>query len=536
MEVIPEQKDTVPTANTVNTQFLVSGTSEGPPWTGYYATFRGARLTVTNVFGIWCEIWHRGSGFEAHRLTRAELSLLDVPLQGIDYSRLEQTGEPITRAPSRAPMPAATMLVTDTSAGPWGPKQTPKEEPKKATSWVMPALEDMEDPEDDYPVQSLTTNQPSCQPGQPGGTGGDPMVLATMQSAGYLRLEGNPPDRFNGDRSRMRRFLTQFHQFMLMNDRATIVQNDIKKCTYFLSLMGGPEVDGWTEAKYDWLDKIKRDPRLLMGCTPWGTLMHNFLDTFTNFAEAEKAQNAMKLLRMCDGKINKYVAAFERLGHRAGVDLDDPSNMHTFAQGLPGPLVETIIKLDDPQNYVQWHEAAQRHQHGYLKIQSYKEMYGNSQPACQGNAPFSNFFWCHPQQGGQGNHQQQGGHQQQLARQWLPPRDDNAMDTSVVARKATTNKEKEEYCKTGRCFECGKQGHMARTCPTKRNRPSLFVNPSTNRTVEIEDDASMEADSQAYHWDPEILASHAMKFSEEDRDVFVQKLQELGAEMGFVKA
>ena len=94
------------------------------------------------------------------------------------------------------------------------------------------------------------------------------MVLATMQSAGYLCLEGNPPDRFTGDRARTRRFLTQFHQSMLMNDSATIAQNDIKKCTYFLSLMGGPQVDGWSEMKYDWLDAIKKDPRLLVGRSP----------------------------------------------------------------------------------------------------------------------------------------------------------------------------------------------------------------------------------------------------------------------------
>jgi len=52
MEVIPEQKDTVPAANMVNTQFLISGTAEGPPWTGYYATFRGAQLAVSNVYGV----------------------------------------------------------------------------------------------------------------------------------------------------------------------------------------------------------------------------------------------------------------------------------------------------------------------------------------------------------------------------------------------------------------------------------------------------------------------------------------------------
>jgi len=307
MEVLPEQKDTVPTANMVNTQFLVSGTTEEPPWTGYYATLRGARLAITNIFGVWCEVRHRGSSFEVHRLARAELSLLNAPLQGIDYSHLAQTGEPITRAPSRAPTPA--MLVTDTTAGPFGLQQTPKEEPKRAMFWE--GRDDPIEDDDKVPIRSSATNRPPCQPGQPGSTGGDPMVLAAMQSAGYLHLEGNPPDCFNSDRSCTRRFLTQFCQFMLMNDGATIAQNDIKKCTYFLSLMEGPQVEGWSEAKYDWLDRVKRDPHELMGRTPWRSLMDTFLDAFTDFAEAEKAQNAMKALKMHDGKIDEYIATFE---------------------------------------------------------------------------------------------------------------------------------------------------------------------------------------------------------------------------------
>ena len=357
------------------------------------------------------------------------------------------------------------------------------------------------------------------------------MVL--VQSAGYLRLEGNPPDRFDGDRTRTHRFLTQFHQFMLMNDSATITQNDIKKCTYFLSLMGGPQVDGWSEMKYDWLDAIKKDPRLLMGHSPWEVMMQDFLDAFTNFAEHEQAQNTLKNLKMREGKIDEYIVEFERLAHHTGVDLDDPSNMCTFAQGLPGPLVKMVLHLEDLQNYVQWHEAAQRHQCTWLKIQSYKGNYGSTQPpnrgGGQGNGPFDKFYWRWPVQGNQGN-------RQQLACQRLPPRDPHAMDTSVAVRKANTNKEKEEYCKTGRCFECGKQGHLARVCPTKWNRPSPFQNPTTNRTTEIEDDNKSEVDSQAYHWNPEVLVQRAMKFLDEDRDAFVRKLQDLGAEMGFLEA
>jgi len=115
---------------------------------------------------------------------------------------------------------------------------------------------------------------------------------------------------------------------------------------------------------------------------------------------------------MKEGKIDEYIAGFERLAHRAGIDLDDPSNMRTFAQGLPGPLVETVLHLDDPQNYIQWREATQRHQWIWLKIQTHKGSYGSTQPpnkgpanrgGNQGGNPFGNFYWRRPNQGTQSN-------------------------------------------------------------------------------------------------------------------------------------
>jgi len=175
----------------------------------------------------------------------------------------------------------------------------------------MPAYHDDPSNDEGEHLLSLTTNRPLHLPGQPDGSGEDPMLLAAMQTAGYLRLEGNPPDRFNGNRTRTHRFLTQFCQFMLMNDSATIAQNDIKKCTYFLSLLEGPQIDGWSEMKYNWLDAIKKDPCQLMGHMLWEVMMQDFLNAFTDFAECEKAQNAMKAWKMKEGKIDKYIAGFE---------------------------------------------------------------------------------------------------------------------------------------------------------------------------------------------------------------------------------
>jgi len=76
------------------------------------------------------------------------------------------------------------------------------------------------------------------------------------------------------------------------------------------------------------------------------------------------------------------------------------------------------------------------------------------------------------------------------------------MDTSAAMCKATNDKEKEEYRKTSKCFECGKQGHLARICPTKKKT-------SYSRTIETED-YETGYDLPDVRFDPEALATRAM--------------------------
>ncbi|KAH9013329.1 hypothetical protein EDB84DRAFT_1533142 [Lactarius hengduanensis] len=43
------------------------------------------------------------------------------------------------------------------------------------------------------------------------------------------------------------------------------------------------------------------------------------------------------------------------------------------------------------------------------------------------------------------------------------------MDIDTI-RKATTEDEKLKYRSEGRCFNCGKQGHLSRNCPDRKPR------------------------------------------------------------------
>jgi len=60
-----------------------------------------------------------------------------------------------------------------------------------------------------------------------------------------------------------------------------------------------------------------------------------FKISFTDYAEREHAQDQLGKLRMTSDNLNKYLALFETLGNRTELNPDDPSNLRTFAQGLP---------------------------------------------------------------------------------------------------------------------------------------------------------------------------------------------------------
>jgi len=187
--------------------------------------------------------------------------------------------------------------------------------------------------------------------------------------------------------------------------------------------------------------------------------------------------------------------------------------------------------MENPDTYGQWRAAAQRQQVIYLKKKALHSEYGTRNPARNaGQNPQqkqnSGWVWCRP--GGNANPNNQNwrgqGNRAQPPRPRLPPRNDDAMDLSVI-RKATTDKEKEEYRRTGRCFQCGKQGHLARDCPSK---------PACARTVQIED--SQATNDNSSRAPTPSLTARVARLTEEDRGAFMDEMRSLGEDMDFLGA
>ena len=61
------------------------------------------------------------------------------------------------------------------------------------------------------------------------------------------------------------------------------------------------------------------------------------------------------------------------------------------------------------------------------------------------------------------------------------------MDTSASLSKAVTEADKERYKKEGRCFFCGAQGHVSRSCSKKTATPSK---PTTAKIAAVTEDVT----------------------------------------------
>jgi hypothetical protein len=102
------------------------------------------------------------------------------------------------------------------------------------------------------------------------------------------------------------------------------------------------------------------------------------------------------------------------------------------------------------------------------------------------------------------------------------------MDTS--AGKATTEEQKAKFRLEGRCFECEKQGHLARNCPTKKTKA---------RGAKVEEDQQKIVE-ELVTWSVNDMIAHTTKFLDEERSAFIQGLQEDEEEpandLGFLEA
>ena len=157
------------------------------------------------------------------------------------------------------------------------------------------------------------------------------------------------------------------------------------------------------------------------------------------------------------------------------------------------------------------------------------------------NQGFHRWTWNHPQGQGQGqnqNWQSNQGNCPALPCPHLPPQNNDRMDTSATIHKATTDKEKQEYCAARRCFKCGRQGHLACDCPNKKRTSACTIQiQEGSDLIDLSDDAPATPPPIPLPSNPtHSLAARVAHLSEEECNAFIDEMNSLGENMGFQNA
>ena len=165
---IPEPKDSVPAKFTEKARHLQGG-QNGAPYTGYYAQFNNALVSVSNVYGVWFKVHLRENKFKCFQLAQKELGLKNYPLPGINFIQLEQSGvsiQPPTRPPSHAeeqPREAGSGLLSQEQLATMFAAAT-KESLERAPTPYDDLSSDKEEPEEREPFGSfkISSSQTAC--------------------------------------------------------------------------------------------------------------------------------------------------------------------------------------------------------------------------------------------------------------------------------------------------------------------------------------------------------------------------------------
>ena len=133
------------------------------------------------------------------------------------------------------------------------------------------------------------------QPPAGGGGGGQPPTRGAQpapaaQNPPTLRLCGNPPETFDGDRTKADRFLSQLHHFYLTNLGVPEFQSWIRKVVIATTYIQGPLVDGWVEGIIDWISQLNPQTDNIKDI--WDQFLDGFRDQFQARRRAKEREQA----------------------------------------------------------------------------------------------------------------------------------------------------------------------------------------------------------------------------------------------------
>jgi hypothetical protein len=320
-----------------------------------------------------------------------------------------------------------------------------------------------EKPQEAQPAMP-TTGIPDWQP-EPGSP-----PQARAQVAPQLSERLPDPDRFEGDRKDLRRFISQIHEKMNVNrdrfptpqSRMTYVNNRLKGAPYAQILpyvkKGICQLKDYEDI-LDILDRAFGDPN-----------------------RVNNARNELFRFRQNNKEFGLFFAEFQRLALEGEMPEETLSTL--LEQSINRELKGMLMHNQPPTR--EYHEFAKFLQELENRRRHYEI---NLQPASRNYPTITRTATSQPLRTSYSTTTPKTMENPTLQRT-QPTVHNDAMDLSSIRQYNPTRRER------GECFRCGSTEHMVRSCPHPDNRPfsirSAYPAPYTTPSIESESTAVSE--------------------------------------------
>jgi len=323
--------------------------------------------------------------------------------------------------------------------------------------------------------------QQPAQPAQPGAAPAAPVI-----ETGKLR--GEPPVIFSGDRTKSDDFMDEFALYKGINANHELMMVPYFRVLLALNYIAGDDVKHWkADQRKELEEKVTRQitPILRREEVLWNDFVAAFNRTYTDTAKQQTAYHKLHQCVMRGDDLDTYIARFQHLANEAGFDVAAAATVSLFSKGLKRQLISDIIDKEavTPTTFSGWIEAARRQQ----QKSAHKQALLN--PASR---------WTQWQARPSPLQQSNG------RRPYVHPNDrpvpmDVDDETYTRIHRAVSEADKRKYRLQGRCFECGKQGHMASECTNKKRQPFRPRQGYTNRPKNFQQRSRPQSDRQTQY-------------------------------------
>ena len=217
----------------------------------------------------------------------------------------------------------------------------------------------------------------SGPPGRRGGRGGTPRGGGALPggasaggSGGGVKLGGNPPTEFDGNRSKVEEFMHQFSLYRLTNIDAKQMANPMKRMVLFLRFIKGPNVKHWVKHWITWTIQEFNTGRAPTDEFYWTEIVHGFQNAFQDTGSRERADDKLCHMVFTPGDVDMFITQFESLAEEATYSLNTKLTLTLFASKLPFKMMDHILKVIRPHDFQGWADVARQYHQDNMAVQN----------------------------------------------------------------------------------------------------------------------------------------------------------------------